>query len=298
MLAAVSEIAYDRCGGLDCPLTQKIPLLPAACLLTCLLCVFLILPGCGFNPAPVSSRPQPPSQRVTYHVVAPGETLFAIAWRYEKDLIALASSNGLPHPYLIAAGQRLTLDTSIRVPPNQASPKQVVIYPSKSGRPTSATSDSRVIKKSATIGKIKSVPKQAPGGKPIASYPKLPVGPVTWRWPVKGSVSRYYDTNKVFKGINIQSLPGRAVSAAANGVVVYAGNGLRGYGNLVIIKHSDIYLSAYAHNRTLSVREGDGVKAGTKISTVGGDVNNRGRLYFELRKNGKPVDPMRLLPRQ
>ena len=297
MPVGVVGIAYDRPVG-PRPLIPKNPHLPAKYLFTVLLCSFLILSACAFNPAPVSGRPQPPSQRITHHIVAPGDTLFAIAWRYEKDLVALARSNGLSHPYRINAGQRLSLDTSAPVSLNQTSPKKLTTKNSNYKRQTAGHSDSMGVAAKATTRNVTSAPKQSSGRKPQSLYGKVPVGPVTWQWPVKGSVSRHYDTNKVFKGINIQSLPGRAVSAAADGVVVYAGSGLRGYGNLVIIKHSDIYLSAYAHNRTLSVREGDGVKAGAKISTIGGDVNNRGRLYFELRKNGKPVDPMRLLPRQ
>ena len=297
MPVGVDGIAYDRPEGLR-PLIPKTPHLPAEDLFTVPLCIFLMLSACAFNPAPVSGRPQPPSQRITHHIVAPDDTLFAIAWRYEKDLVALARSNGLSHPYRIIAGQRLNLDTSAPVSLNHTPPKKLVKKSSGSERPISEHGANVGVAAKATTRNVTSGPKQSSGRKPQSFYGKVPVGPVTWQWPVKGSVSRHYDTNKVFKGINIQSLPGRAVSAAADGVVVYAGSGLRGYGNLVIIKHSDIYLSAYAHNRMLSVREGDGVKAGAKISTIGGDVNNRGRLYFELRKNGRPVDPMRLLPRQ
>lgn len=268
-----------------------------------LIVILLLSSGCAFNPAPVSQRPQPPSERVTYHVVSPGDTLFAIAWRYEKDVATLARSNGLAPPYAIVPGQRLTLDTTGANPVARsrsisahkksasATPRQKVI---KSGAGSSGSSTKTEIdKKPQTTTKTSS----SNASVSVSSH-RLPKGEVTWRWPLKGAVSRQYDTSKVFKGINIQALPGRAVTAAANGVVVYAGSGLRGYGKLIILKHSDIYLSAYAHNSVISVKEGDVVNAGQKISTVGGDANNRGRLYFELRKNGKPVDPMRLLPRQ
>lgn len=268
-----------------------------------LLVISLMSSGCAFNPAPVTKRPQPPSERMTYHVVSPGDTLFAIAWRYEKDVAALAQSNGLTPPYQLIPGQRLTLDTTgLKPVPSSRSTSP----PAKSGSEKPAQTNNKsgskspgsrtkiqVDKKPEAIRKTSS----AKASVSVGSH-KLPTGEVSWRWPVKGSVSRQYDTSKVFKGINIQSLPGRAVTAAANGVVVYAGSGLRGYGKLIIIKHSDIYLSAYAHNRALSIKEGDVLKAGEQISTVGGDPNNRGRLYFEVRKNGKPVDPMRLLPRQ
>lgn len=268
-----------------------------------LIVVSLMSSGCAFNPAPVSQRPQPPSERVTYHVVSPGDTLFAIAWRYEKDVVALAQSNGLAPPYQIVPGQRLTLDTTDLKPVSRTQPESVQ---AKSASAKPGQNNNKSGSKSPGSRKITQPDKKPEATRKTSSSKttvssgsqKLPKGEVSWRWPVKGAVSRQYDTSKVFKGINIQSLPGRAVTAAASGVVVYAGSGLRGYGKLIIIKHSDIYLSAYAHNRALSIKEGDAVKSGQQISTVGGDANNRGRLYFELRKNGKPVDPMRLLPRQ
>ncbi|MGK2914078.1 MAG: murein hydrolase activator EnvC family protein [Porticoccaceae bacterium] len=113
-----------------------------------------------------------------------------------------------------------------------------------------------------------------------------------------GRFTRNYDSGRVFKGIDIQSAAGRPVTAAATGTVVYAGNGLPAYGQLIIIKHDDTYLSAYAHNRKLFVSEGVVVKSGQTISEVGGDPANPGRLYFEIRERGKPVDPLRLLPKQ
>ena len=157
------------------------------------------------------------------------------------------------------------------------------------------------VAKSAPIKDIRpatrqpTVKKQARVAQP-KSY-SLPKGKWRWQWPVKGAVARHYDTNRVFKGLNIQSDKGRKVGSAAPGVVVYAGRGLRGYGLLLIIKHSETYLSAYAHNRKMFVQEGQKVAAGQKISEVGGDPENSGRLYFEIRKNGKPIDPTRLLPR-
>lgn len=279
------------------------PLKNALLTLVSVLVISLMSSGCAVNPAPVSDLPQPPSQRVTYHMVSPGDTLFSIAWRYEKDVEALAQSNGLAPPYQLVPGQRLTLNTTglKPVPLPQSRTAQV-----KSGSANTFQKDSKPVSPASgatTQTSVDKKPESTSNTKPsktvgsAASY-KLPTGEINWRWPVNGAVSRQYDASKVFKGINIQSLPGRAVKAAASGVVVYAGSGLRGYGKLIIIKHSDIYLSAYAHNKELLINESDVVKAGQDISTVGGDPNNRGRLYFEVRKNGKPVDPMRLLPRQ
>jgi len=236
----------------------------------------LLLVGCGSTPAPVSSRAPPPSQKINHHTVGQGDTLFAIAWRYELSVESLARANGLSRPYNIYAGQRLTLNV----------------------RSSSKASSANV----AAPNKVVRVSASKPVAKPTrrAVQPKvyaLPKGKWHWQWPVRGAVSRRYDTNRVFKGLNIQSAKGRKVGAAAPGVVVYAGRGLRGYGQLLIIKHSETYLSAYAHNRKMYVKEGQKVAVGQKISEVGGDPENSGRLYFEIRKNGKPVDPIRLLPR-
>lgn len=245
-------------------------------------CCFLFV-GCGSAPAPISSRPPPPSQAITSHIVGQGDTLFAIAWRYELSVEALARANGLSRPYPIYLGQRLTLDVNR----TKASVS----------RPVPATRVATV-----ALGNVVSPSAAKPTEKRVGqvAQPKaysLPKGKWHWQWPVKGSVSRHYDTSRIFKGLNIQSTKGRTVGAAAPGVVVYAGQGLRGYGRLLIIKHSEIYLSAYAHNRKMYVKEGQVVATGQKISEVGGDPENSGRLYFEIRKSGKPVDPMRLLPR-
>ena len=240
----------------------------------------LLLVACGSTPAPVSHRPPPPSQKINHHVVAQGDTLFAIAWRYELSVESLARANGLSRPYNIYLGQRLTLDMSgaraaYSKPVPVARPRPVKDVRPASGQPA--------VKKSSRVAQPKHYP--------------LPKGKWLWQWPVKGAVSRHYDTNRVFKGLDIQSSKGREVGSAAPGIVVYAGQGLRAYGQLLIIKHSEIYLSAYAHNRKMYVKEGQKVAAGQKISEVGGDPENSGRLYFEIRKHGKPVDPMRLLPR-
>ena len=243
-------------------------------------CLFLV--GCGSTPAPVSSRTPPPSQKINHHIVGQGDTLFAIAWRYELSVDSLARANGLSRPYNIYRGQRLTLDMSRARAAYSAPVREVTATktPVKTVRPGVTKS---TVKKLARVAQPKSY--------------SLPKGKWRWQWPVKGAVSRHYDTNRVFKGLNIQSAKGLKVGSAAPGVVVYAGRGLRAYGQLLIIKHSETYLSAYAHNRKMHVKEGQRVEAGQKISEVGGDPENNGRLYFEIRKNGKPVDPMRLLPR-
>lgn len=110
-----------------------------------------------------------------------------------------------------------------------------------------------------------------------------------WQWPTKGKIiARYSNLNK---GINIKGKAGQPIIAAAAGKVVYCGNGLRGYGNLIILKHNDLYLSAYAHNRAILVKEGQQVKKGQRIATMGNTGTNQTMLHFEIRKAGKPLDP-------
>lgn len=226
-------------------------------------------------PAPVDYRPPPPSEKINEHLVSRGETLFSIAWRYEKDVQKLARVNSLSRPYTIYRGQRLTLDTS-KAPRyvSRPSPKNKSQPKNKNKPSTKATSK--------------------PTRKPVPVLPKN----WRWQWPVQGNISRRFNSSTLFKGIDIQSVTGAPVVAAGSGVVVYSGSGLRGYGKLIIVKHSNIFLSAYAHNRKIFVKEGQAVKGGQKISEVGGDPSNKRRLYFEIRKDGKPVDPMRYLPKK
>ena len=257
----------------------------------CTMCC-LVLVGCGSTPAPISSRPPPPSQAINYHIVGQGDTLFAIAWRYELSVEALARANGLSHPYRIFSGQRLTLNIN-KTKARFANPVPVPVPVRAPVPETKATATSENVVSPSVANPVEKKVSRSTQPK-IYSLPK---GKWRWQWPVKGTVSRQYDTSRIFKGLNIQSAKGRKVGAAAPGVVVYAGQGLRGYGRLLIIKHSEVYLSAYAHNRKMYVKEGQAVDAGQKIAEVGGDPENSGRLYFEIRKNGKPVDPMRLLPR-
>ncbi|WIO75307.1 peptidoglycan DD-metalloendopeptidase family protein [Porticoccaceae bacterium LTM1] len=285
-----------------------------------LISLLLFSSGCARHaPAPISSRPAPPKDLIDYHVVSSGETLYSIAWRYELDYQQLAKANGIAAPYTIYSGQRLNLDLTKSVNTNtpKNSSRQAVVAtkpgvaeskskPTSSAKPsaskpsapkpsTAGTSSSTGNTSSKTIKTIKpagSSPES--NAKKVASLPKS----WSWQWPAKGRVSRHYDSSKVFKGIYISSGKGSKVEAAGPGVVVYAGSGLRGYGQLVIVKHSDTFLSAYANNHQILVAEGEMVTAGQKIAEVGGDMEDSKRLYFEIRKNGKPIDPVRLLPRQ
>jgi lipoprotein NlpD len=241
---------------------------------------FLLLSGCHTPSAPIDYRPQPPSEKINYHLVSQGETLFSIAWRYEKDVQKLARANDIPQPYTIYRGQRLTLDTS-RV--------SRAVSQSSSNKPSASPSSRKNEPSSKTVAAA-----PVPVSKPKPSLAKN----WRWQWPVQGNISKGFGSSSLFKGVNIQSFSGAPVVAAAPGVVVYSGSGLRGYGQLIIVKHSNVFLSAYAHNRRIFVKEGQSVKGGQKISEVGGDPSDRKRLYFEVRKDGKPVDPLRYLPKR
>ena len=257
------------------------------------------LAGCSRQvPAPISNRPPPPANKIDHHIVSAGETLYSIAWRYGLDHRKLATANGIRAPDTIYSGQRLTLDLS-KKPAVIAAVTKPAAKPQPSARPTPEPT-SRPRPKPTTRPAARPRPQVAT--RPAATEPPRspPVTlPKTWRWqwPVKGRVVRYFDTNKRFKGIHIHAKRGSAVKAAGPGVVVYAGNGLHSYGRSIIVKHSDVYLSFYALNRRLLVKEGDRVAAGQTIAEVGGDLNDPNRIYFEIRRDGNSTDPIRLLPR-
>ncbi|MCK9503302.1 MAG: peptidoglycan DD-metalloendopeptidase family protein [Porticoccaceae bacterium] len=279
--------------------------------LALLLVAFLV--GCQTPPpAPVAERPQPPSQKILHHIVSRDETLYSIAWRYELDFQQLAAVNGLSAPYDLSPGQRLSLDM-------RRQPAAVATgYSVKTGVVTAKPVDETSVQGTAIRGvdvpfetesqtapqttASQPLPETLSKAPPAVKQPEQsPAGlqsPWQWKWPATGRVAKEYDVSNVLKGISIYTNSGTAVAAAAPGTVVYAGNGLRGYGNLVIVKHSEKHLSAYAHNSTLLVSENQQVRQGEKIAEVGLDASKQNRLYFEIRENGKPVDPLRLLPRQ
>lgn len=237
--------------------------------------------------APVADMPQPPSYRLQEHIVATGETLYSIAWRYNLDHRELARANGIGRNHTIFPGQRLTLDMTHRPPVASTvavAPARPAVAP-RAAPPRPAPEPTR--SKNRT--------------KPAEKKPVLVSrqDPTNWQWPVRGPVlSSFASNGGLNKGIDIGGKLGEPVLAAAAGDVVYSGSGLRGYGKLVIVKHSEKYLSAYAHNRELLVEEGDKVKAGQRIAEVGSSGTDRVKLHFEIRHDGKPVDPLKYLPRQ
>lgn len=261
------------------------------------------------QPAPVADRPQPPTTRIQHHVVTRGDSLHTIAWRYELDYRELATLNNLQPPYTLQPGQRLRLgDAPIPVP---AGPVARAVPVVTSPISAEAISVEPLIAEPAPRQPVEeTAPEESPMAMappparepdprpslPPAPAPSATAPPGTWQWPVTGAVTREYDAGRVFKGINIHSTSGTPVRASGDGTVVYAGSGLRGYGQLIILKHDDTYLSAYAHNNRILVAEYDSVRQGQVIGEVGGDPADSGRLYFEIREHGKPVDPEKLLP--
>lgn len=211
-----------------------------------------------------------------YHFVSEGDTLYSIAWRYNFDYKKLADWNKVRAPYTIYPGQLIRL-------------KPVLKKKGTNLNNSAETAAKKVVKQPAPK-KAAQIVKKSPSK-------SLPKGPLKWNWPTTGKISKT-NSPTAKKGLNILGRAGQQVKAAATGEVVYSGGGLVGYGKLIIIKHNDTYLSAYAYNSKLLVKEGDIVKAGQAISEMGQDHTGRTLLHFEIRKDGKPVNPTQFLPKK
>ncbi|CAB3779785.1 hypothetical protein LMG28688_00925 [Paraburkholderia caffeinitolerans] len=239
----------------------------------------------GAQPA-VPLGPPPPG----YYRVKPGDTLYRIALENGQNYRDVATWNNLTNPNQIEVDQLLRV-----APPNGASSAPGVVAALAPGAQSGSAAAMPPIYGSGAGAPppVAAVPPPASGGDMAAA----PAGNITLAWPVRGPVLNRFDDAKN-KGINIGGATGDPVKAAGDGRVVYAGNGLRGYGNLIIIKHDATFLTAYAHNRTLMVKEGDAVTKGQKIAEMGNTDSDRVMLHFEVRRQGKPVDPMKYLPPQ
>ena len=248
------------------------------------------LSGCQFNDnyAPVIDRKGRISDVPKTHSVVRGETLYSIAWTYGIDFRQLASTNGIASPYTIYPHQKLALQSggggSHSVSPS--SPSTTQKPPRKSVSELNSKEKSPA-KKSARVSKNK---QQTVDEK---AYP------FRWQWPIKSKLVKSFDARSAtHKGIDIKGNLGESVHAANSGKVVYSGSGLVGYGNLLIIKHNERYLSAYGNNRKLLVKEGELVKVGQRIAEIGKTGTDKVKLHFEIRRDGKPVDPLKLLPKR
>ena len=245
-----------------------------------LLCAgILALAGCSGRALTWEPAEQPKAVYApgTSYTVRSGDTLYSIAWRNRLDWRDLARWNGLADGGLIYPGQVLRLTPAARTSNNNATPNS----PGSTTRPGSSVPSG--------TGKT---PTPAGGSSP-------PVMVAGWYWPATGPVvATFNNKNSLGNGLDIGGRIGDPVRAAAGGRVVYAGSGLIGYGQLIIVKHNDTFLSAYGHNRTLAVKEGDLVKIGQKIAEIGEGPGKKPLLHFEIRVDGKPVDPIRYLPRR
>jgi len=218
------------------------------------------------------------------YVVRRGDTLFSIAWRFEQDPDILRRRNELDSD-LITPGQSLKLKGEV---PSEPKIKAVT--------PPPIQAEPEVVQKPAVAQKPKAAPKKEPKPQPKAT----PVPQFTgWQWPVNGPILEAYSEKTRFsRSVQLGGKAGTPVKAAASGRVVYAGDGLVGFGNLVIISHEDKLLSAYGHNQSLNVKVGDVVRAGQVIAQMGSTGTDRVKLHFEIRKQGKPINPVSLLPKR
>ncbi|XRD90791.1 peptidoglycan DD-metalloendopeptidase family protein [Dyella nitratireducens] len=294
--------------------------------------IALLMTGCStvvVQPPPSASnsaRPAPVQHEVGTYTVVKGDTLYSIAFRNGTDFREVARLNNIPPPYTIWPGQVLKLSGSgsapavAHVPPPvvaKASPATsapvfqtvettpaVTTPPPAHASPVAsapATVAHPALPTSTTSAPVASVPSNPPpvvAATPVvaASGGTRTAGGVKWRWPASGQVFGRFQASAAIPGIDIAGKAGDPVVAAADGTVVYSGNGLVGYGELIIIKHNDSFLSAYGHNRKRLVTEGQQVKAGQQIAEMGSSGSSRDELQFQIRKDGNPVDPLDYLP--
>ena len=206
-----------------------------------------------------------------------GDTLFSIAFQYDLDFRSLAIVNGLNPPYTIFVDQEINLDLNNIVRGGSA------VSTANLG---TAVGNNSVARSRAGGGTSGSVLRQ-----PVTSTPRA----ISWQWPHQGRLVRGFQSG-ASKGLDISGNVGDAVLAAGDGDVVYSGSGIQGSGDLIIVRHNDRYLSAYAHNSRMLVKEGSRVRAGEKIAEVGENSSGVAMLHFEIREAGDSVDPSRLLP--
>lgn len=235
-------------------------------------------PGEAPKPLPGAEN----SGKTGYYTVKPGDTLIRIGLENGQNWKDLVKWNTLDNPNIIEVGQVL------RVVPPGVDPNAASSKPITSARVETKPLDAKAAA-SAASGASAAPPSAA------AAVAREGDDDVNWAWPAAGAVLAPFDEGKA-KGLAIAGKAGDPVLAAADGRVVYAGSGLRGYGNLIILKHNNTYLTAYAHNQTLLVKEDQTVRRGQKIAEMGSTDSDGVKLHFEIRKQGKPIDPAKLLP--
>ncbi|WP_223846273.1 peptidoglycan DD-metalloendopeptidase family protein [Wenzhouxiangella sp. AB-CW3] len=269
------------------------------------LLIATVLAGCApWAPAPVEDRsrgaepPSPPAQEERVVTAPPpvyevrrGDTLYSLAFRFGLDWRAVAEWNDIDAPYTIRPGQELRMTA-----PPAARPS------AEPGRPAVAQADpepeAEQDSETATPDRPEPARETTRAPAPSASSSTRTVGGVEWQWPASGTVQRPFDASATRRGIGIGGQAGEPVLAAGAGEVVYSGTALIGYGELIIIKHSDTLLSAYGYNRSRLVEEGDQVSRGEQIAEMGLNERDEELLHFEIRRDGQPVDPLSYLPQR
>lgn len=248
-------------------------------------------------PAAAPAVPPPGSENAGkpgYYTVRPGDTLYRIGLEHGQSWRDLAAWNQLTNPDRIEVGQVLRVvppSAAAEPPASAAVTTQPVASAAVQARPLPAETPPPATAPAAASAPSPSATAAAPSRTPAAPAAEA----IALVWPARGPVLYTFDETRN-KGIGIGGKAGDPVLAAADGRVVYAGSDLRGYGNLIIIKHNNTYLTAYAHNQSLLVREDQTVRQGQKIAEMGSSDADRVKLHFEVRRQGKPVDPMTLLP--
>ena len=287
--------------------------------------------------APDYSQIEKGSYKGNTYKVNKGDTMFLIAYLAGIDVKELAALNNMTEPYSLSLGQTLkisncgtktvtttvpvkqpvatTTTTTAAAPAAPAEPAitytpgangtqmgsdGTIIGPIKSGAGVTNSAPAMVQVATAPVAPATTTPVENTNSTPINANVVAPIASnVAWQWPTSGNIIQgFSNTDGGNKGIDISGSRGQAVKAAASGRVVYAGNALRGYGNLIIIKHNDDFLSAYAHNDKILVTDQQEVKAGQEIAKMGSSGTNNVKLHFEIRYKGKSVDPVRYLPRR
>ena len=296
-----------------------------------LILLLSFLAGCASqSPAPVSDRstagvaaPAAAEVRPGYYAVKKGDTLYRIALEHGQDYKDVVAWNNLDNPNRIEVGQQLRVippegaPVAVAKPVTGSAPVEVTpvgVSPAPTFSASTATlkrdpkggklpySEENLASlrsaggaAAAPVVSVTPPAEAAPGDKPVAAAPE---DGIDWAWPASGKLLAGFTDSGTTpnKGLDIAGKAGEPVSAAAAGKIVYVGSGLRGYGNLVIVRHSATFLSAYAHNSKILVKEGAAVSKGQKIAEIGSSDADQAKLHFEIRRQGKPVDPAKYLP--
>ena len=249
----------------------------------------LVITGCATKPQ--VNNPTRYSQAPDYYTVRSGDTLSLIGARYGLNYLSLADMNGISSPYVIYVGQSLRLKQSGRSSTTRTQP---MVQTAPIQRQTVTLPTTTPSKPTTTPSKPTTTPSQ-PTTVISSTTPAISTQ-LTWVKPSNGSILQRFNVTDNVKGIRFGGQQGDPVMAAANGQVVYAADGLKEYGNLVLVKHIDGYITAYAHNSRIVVNSGDNVSAGQKIAEMGSSGANRVMLEFQVRLDGKPIDPAKVLP--